>query len=102
MPTRRTRIWTVSLPPDMSELAEGLAREEQRTKSELIREALRLYIAQRGHPLSWGAPERLARVGELAELYRRRHALRQPTEAQLREQFRPIRRLHDRLKDLVL
>ena len=95
---RVTRTWTISLPPEMSTLAETLARREHRTKSELIREALRLYVAQRGEPLSLGAAERLTRVGELAEVYRHRLATRQPTENELRKQFKPIRLLHDRLR----
>jgi len=99
---RVSRTWTISLPPDMSRVAEEIARQEHRTKSELVREALRFYVAQRGVPDSFGASERLTRVGELAEVYRQRHALRQPSEAELRKQFRPIRRLHDRLKHLTL
>lgn len=41
---RTTKIWNISLPPDMAEAAEKTAREECRTKSELVREALRQYI----------------------------------------------------------
>ncbi|MGB9825765.1 MAG: ribbon-helix-helix protein, CopG family [Desulfofundulus sp.] len=44
---RETVIWTVSLPPQMAEKAEALARLENRSKSELIREALRQYISLR-------------------------------------------------------
>lgn len=95
---RKTRTWTISLPPEMSQLALGIAKQEQRTKSELIREALRLYLAQRAHPMAWGAAERLARVGELTELYRQRYGARQSSEAQLRSQFRGVRRMHERLK----
>ena len=98
---RVTRTWTISLPPDMSRLAQELARREQRTKSELVREALRLYAAQRGQPLAFGAGERLARVGELAELYRQHDVSRAATEAELRNSFRPIKRLHERLKHLA-
>ena len=97
---RSTRTWTISLPPEMSQLAQAIAKREQRTKSELVREALRLYLAQRGQPLAFGASERLARVGELAELYRQRTATRQPSEDQLRSAFRGVRRLHERLKHL--
>lgn len=97
---RTTRTWTVSLPPGMSRLAGQVARQEHRTKSELVREALRLYVAQRGRPLSLGAGERLARAGELAEVYRQRYPARQPNERELREGFRGVRRLHDRLKRL--
>ena len=97
---RVSRTWTISLPPDMSQIAQHVARQEHRTKSELIREALRLYLTQRGQPLVLGAGDRLARVGELAELYRHRVATRQPTEAQLRRAVRGVRRLHERLKHL--
>ncbi len=41
---RTTAQWTVSLPPALSLEAEKLARKESRTRSELIREALRNYI----------------------------------------------------------
>lgn len=98
---RVTRTWTVSLPPEMSELAANIARQEHRTKSELVREALRLYVAQRGYPLAYGAGERLARVGELADIYRRHAAPREPTEAELRKSFRGVKRLHERLKHLA-
>ncbi len=42
---RQTRTWTISLPPAMEREATALARTERRTKSELIREALRTYMA---------------------------------------------------------
>jgi metal-responsive CopG/Arc/MetJ family transcriptional regulator len=35
---------TISLPPPLAKKAEELAREENRTKSELFREALRFYV----------------------------------------------------------
>jgi CopG family transcriptional regulator/antitoxin EndoAI len=35
---------TLSLPPDMVKLVEDISKEENRTKSELFREALRKYI----------------------------------------------------------
>ena len=44
---RETVIWTISLPPQMAERAEALAKLENRSKSELIREALRQYVALR-------------------------------------------------------
>ncbi len=99
---RRTRTWTISLPPAMSKLAGTLARQEQRTKSELIREALRAYLAHRRRPVALGADERLARVGELADLYRRRHPTARVREAELRRSFRGIRQLHERLKHFTL
>lgn len=41
---RTTKIWNISLPPDMAEEAEIVAKKEARTKSELVREALRQYL----------------------------------------------------------
>lgn len=45
MPPRR--LITVSLPPPLLKQAEAVAREEHRTKSELVREALRFYVETR-------------------------------------------------------
>lgn len=94
---RVTKTWTISLPPEMSRLAQQIAREEHRTKSELVREVLRRYVVQRGQSLESDAGERLARVGELAEFYRQRRPAPQPSEAELKRAFRGVRRLHDRL-----
>lgn len=94
---RVTRTWTISLPPQMSQLAQQVARQEHRTKSELIREALRLYFTKQGQPLAEGTADRLTRVGELTDFYRQRHAGRRPSEAELRRQFQGVRRWHERL-----
>lgn len=45
---RVTKIWNISLPPEMARAAEKIAKVEARTKSELVREALRQYIWGRG------------------------------------------------------
>ncbi len=44
---RTTKTWSISLPPKLEKEAERAAREENRTKSELIREALRRYLEAR-------------------------------------------------------
>jgi CopG family transcriptional regulator/antitoxin EndoAI len=44
---RNTKVVSISLPAEMLEAAEGIARQENRTMSELIREALRVYQRQR-------------------------------------------------------
>jgi CopG family transcriptional regulator/antitoxin EndoAI len=44
---RTTKTITISLPPEMAEQVEKIRREEGRTKSELLREALRQYILER-------------------------------------------------------
>ena len=41
---RTTKIWNISLPPDMAAAAEKTAKQESRTRSELVREALRQYL----------------------------------------------------------
>lgn len=44
MPTpRRSRVFTISMPPEMAEKAQSLARNQNRTMSELMREAFRVY-----------------------------------------------------------
>jgi FKBP-type peptidyl-prolyl cis-trans isomerase (trigger factor) len=44
--TRRSRVFTISMPPEMAASAEYLAKLENRTMSELLREAYRAYHAQ--------------------------------------------------------
>ena len=49
MPTtpRNTKTITFSLPPEMAEQVQQVMKEEGRTMSELIREALRNYMEER-------------------------------------------------------
>ena len=42
--SRTTVVWNISLPPSMAKEAENIAKKEARTKSELVREALRQYL----------------------------------------------------------
>jgi predicted transcriptional regulator len=44
---RNTKVVSISLPAEMLEVAESIARHENRTMSELMREALRAYQRQR-------------------------------------------------------
>lgn len=44
MQERQSQPVTVSLPPKLYRLADKLAKEEGRTRSELFREALRAYV----------------------------------------------------------
>ena len=44
---RKSRTITFSLPPEMAEQVRTVMREEGRTMSELLREALRLYMEER-------------------------------------------------------
>lgn len=38
------KVWAISLPPKMEKEIALLAKKEEKSKSELIREALRLYV----------------------------------------------------------
>ncbi len=44
---RATKLVTISLSPDLLRKAERAAKDEQRTRSELLREALRRYLEDR-------------------------------------------------------
>jgi predicted transcriptional regulator len=44
---RTTKTLSITIPPEMLSRAEALAKKENRTMSELIREALRYYERQR-------------------------------------------------------
>ncbi len=43
---RRSKVYTISLPPELAQRAEALAQRDSRTMSELFREAFRVYAAQ--------------------------------------------------------
>ena len=45
--SRNTKTITFSLPPEMAEQVQAVMKEEGRTMSELIREALRNYMEER-------------------------------------------------------
>ena len=59
MPTksRNTDTITFSLPPEMAQELRRVVKEEQRTVSELLREAIRLYMEER----EWRIQERMQR-----------------------------------------
>ena len=44
---RTTKTWTISLPPKLVKEAKQAAKQENRTKSELVREALGCYLEER-------------------------------------------------------
>ena len=60
MPTkpRNTDTITFSLAPEMAQQLRQVVKEEDRTVSELLREAIRLYIEER----EWRRRERLERL----------------------------------------
>ena len=42
---RKSKVYTISLPPELARKAEALAQSDSRTMSELFREAFRTYSA---------------------------------------------------------
>jgi Arc/MetJ-type ribon-helix-helix transcriptional regulator len=68
---RESTTFTVSLPPAMAKEVERARKAEHRTRSELVREALRIYLSARLIPseLPTAAEERAYRRGMVA--YRR-------------------------------
>ena len=55
---RTTKTITFSLPPEMAEQVHRMVKEEDRTVSELLREAIRLYTEER----EWRRLERYGRL----------------------------------------
>ena len=55
---RNRKVITFSLPPEMAEQVQQVVKEEGRTMSELLREAIRLYMDER----EWLRQERRQRA----------------------------------------
>ena len=56
--SRNTETITFSLPPELAQRLRQMVNEEDRTVSELLREAIRLYMEER----EWRRRERLERL----------------------------------------
>ncbi len=56
--SRNTETITFSLPPEMAQHLREVVKEEERTVSELLREAIRLYMEER----EWRRQERQERL----------------------------------------
>jgi predicted transcriptional regulator len=62
---------TISLPPDMAKQIEKTMRAEHRTRSELVREALRTYISIRQFPGETPTPAELRAIRRGRAAYER-------------------------------
>jgi CopG family transcriptional regulator/antitoxin EndoAI len=69
MRTRQT--FTISLPPEMADQVENAMKAEHRTRSELVREALRTYISIRRFPEETPTPSELRAIRRGEAAYRR-------------------------------
>ncbi len=65
MPTTRKAI-TFSMPPEMAEQVQQVVKEEGRTMSELLRDAIRLYMDEREWLRTMRQGRLRARQGEQA------------------------------------
>ena len=85
---RTTETMTISLPPAMVKQMEKVRKQEHRTRSELVREALRHYMDSR-------YPEVIPTKAELAAIRRGRAEIkagRYTTLEQLRHEMAPTNR----------
>ena len=56
---RKTKMITISLLPEFLEKVNQIAKEENRTRSELLREALRCYMEERERKQAFGELDRI-------------------------------------------
>jgi metal-responsive CopG/Arc/MetJ family transcriptional regulator len=86
---RLTAVVTVSLPAELASRADEVAKEESRTRSELLREALRLYIDTREVRRQAVNRELIALVNRVQERTRRESPAR--IRSLIREAVRAVR-----------
>lgn len=89
---RTSKTLSVSLPPAQLKRAERLAKRENRTLSELVREALRQYEQKRGNPINYDLLAALRAIQESA----RRTGLDKLTEGEIDAEVTAHRRERDR------
>lgn len=89
---RTTKFLTISLPPEQLKTAERLARKENRTMSELFREALRRYQ----HQQEWRpSPAALAQFNEIVRLIQqdaKRAALDKMSKREINAEVQAVRK----------
>lgn len=65
---RNTKVYSITMPPEMAQQAERLAKQESRTMSELMREAFRRYQVEKAQEELLSDPFRARRLTELKQL----------------------------------
>jgi predicted DNA-binding protein len=68
MRTRTTKVYSITMPPELGKQAEQLAKLESRTMSELMREAFRRYQIEQAERRLLSDPMRPKRLAELRRL----------------------------------
>ena len=72
---RESTTFTVSLPPAMAKEIERAMKAEHRTRSELVREALRLYLSARLVPAELPTPAEARAYSRGMAAYRRGYSV---------------------------
>jgi predicted DNA-binding protein len=67
MSTRTTKVYSITMPPELGRQAEQLAKRESRTMSELMREAFRVYQRQAEDRRLLADPSRRRNLADLKE-----------------------------------
>lgn len=77
MPARTTKVFSITMPPEMARRAEQLVKRENRTMSELMRETFRRYEIEQAERRALAdslRPKRLAQIRRvLTELQQEAH-----------------------------
>jgi predicted DNA-binding protein len=68
MSTRTTKVYSITMPPEMGQRAEQLAKRENRTMSELMRETFRRYEIEEAERRLLGDPMRSKHLADLRRL----------------------------------
>ena len=68
MSTRTTKVYSITMPPEMGRQAEELAKREGRTMSELMRETFRRYQLDEAERRLLADPDRPKRLAEFRRL----------------------------------
>ena len=89
---RKTKVYSISMPPEMAKQAEKLAKKENRTMSELFREALRRYQQQEEQRPSSAALEQLSTAIELFRQEARRKGLDKMTMREINTEVEVARK----------
>ena len=67
MDMRTTKVYSITMPPDLAKQAERLAKKENRTMSELMRESFRRYQLAEAERQLLSDPLRTARLAQLKQ-----------------------------------
>lgn len=98
MSTRTTKVYSITMPPEMGRRAEQLAKRENRTMSELLRETFRRYEIAEAERRLLADPSRMKRLAEfqriLSDLQReaKRKGLDKITTREIDAEIRTVRR----------